>query len=351
MAQELVDAKVQAVISHVQSPHTQAAIPIYASGHLPHLFTSSNKRLTTLGAGNTFRLVADDQVQAQALASFSVDSLQANKIAAVVEASEFGRDLFADTSDALTRHKKEVALELEVDRTQPVGDDVVARIKAAHPDVILVLGREGHGLSLMEKLKATGFTDVTMVTVNGAKTSKVGAAQIPVRALYATTSTVEPNELPAGAAFLTRFQARDKNPPVWGAHYAHDAVYMLADVMRRAGTTDGTTLIERPKKIKPNTRVNFQMRLTASGEQAYPRPSASTRPSGASGCRRCDRPTGGVRAPARCSMRAFTALTSSRLSRSCGSGVQQDPSRTFTKEFAPPLGLVSARSRTAHRRT
>jgi len=270
VAQELADANVQAVIGHVQSPLTQVAIPIYAARNLPHLFTSSNKRLIALGSGNTFRLVANDQVQAQALAAFSVESLHAEKIAAVVEANEFGRDLFADMAESLGKRKKAVALKLEIGSNSPIGGDAMALLRTLRPDVIVVLGREGHVLSLMEKLKAADFTDVTVLTVSAAKTSDVGAAAIPVRALYATTSTVEAGELPAGAAFLARFQSRYKSEPVWGAHYAYDAVYMLADVMRRTGSTDSRTLIERLKSAEPNPRINFQMRFNASGEQAYP---------------------------------------------------------------------------------
>jgi branched-chain amino acid transport system substrate-binding protein len=270
VAEELANEKIHAVIGHVNSQQTQLAVPIYAAKNLPHLFTSTNKNLTTMGGGNTFRLVASDEVQAQALAAFATESLNAARLVALIEASEYGRDLYADLAVALKKKNKETVLKVEIDGKQPVSDDIVGKIRDAQADVILVLGREGHVLSLMEKLKKIQYTGVTLVAGNGAKTSKVSQAEIPVRGLFATTSTVEPDELPTGREFLVRFQAKYKANPVWGAHYAYDAVYVLADAMRRAETADAKAVIAKLKVIEPNTRVNFQLRFAATGEQVHP---------------------------------------------------------------------------------
>jgi branched-chain amino acid transport system substrate-binding protein len=76
--------------------------------------------------------------------------------------------------------------------------------------------------------------------------------------------------VPTGREFLARFQAKYRAEPVWGAHYAYDAVYLLADVMRRAESAEGKAVIAKLKLIEPNTRVNYQMRFAANGEQTYP---------------------------------------------------------------------------------
>lgn len=270
VARELADDNIQAVIGQVNSQQTQLAVPIYASRNLPHLFTSTHKNLTAMGAGNTFRLVANDQVQAQALAGFALDTLNADRMVAVVEAGEYGQDLYADLAAALMKRNKTPLMRFDVDGKQPVGDGVATRIMELRADVVMVLGREGHVLSLMEKLKDIQYTSVTVLTANGAKTSDASRSQVPVRALFATTSTVELSELPTGREFLARFQAKYRDEPVWGAHYAYDAVYLLADVMRRAESTEGKTVIAERKLIEPNTCVNYQMRFAANGEQTYP---------------------------------------------------------------------------------
>jgi branched-chain amino acid transport system substrate-binding protein len=73
VAQALVDRKVVAVIGHLSSDVTEVVIPIYQSGNVPQLFTSSAAELTSLGKGNAFRLIANDGLQARAIASFAAE--------------------------------------------------------------------------------------------------------------------------------------------------------------------------------------------------------------------------------------------------------------------------------------
>ena len=54
VAQALVEQKVSAVIGHLSSDVTEVVIPIYKSGNVPQLFTSSAAELTKLGDGNAF---------------------------------------------------------------------------------------------------------------------------------------------------------------------------------------------------------------------------------------------------------------------------------------------------------
>src|SRR3954471_7367667 len=52
VAQAMVDQKVVAVIGHLSSDVTEAVIPVYKSGNVPQLFTSSAAELTKLSEGN-----------------------------------------------------------------------------------------------------------------------------------------------------------------------------------------------------------------------------------------------------------------------------------------------------------
>ena len=67
VAQDLMNAKVVAVVGDLSSDITEATIPTYKQGDMPQMFTSSATNLMKLGDGNTFRLVANDTLQAQAI--------------------------------------------------------------------------------------------------------------------------------------------------------------------------------------------------------------------------------------------------------------------------------------------
>ena len=93
---------------------------------------------------------------------------------------------------------------------------------------------------------------------------------MPIRALYATATAIDAKEFPQGNVFLTSFQKRFGGDPVWGAQYAYDAVYALADAARQARTVNASDLVKTLKRIDPGTKVNQQMRFAATGEQVYP---------------------------------------------------------------------------------
>jgi branched-chain amino acid transport system substrate-binding protein len=271
VAHELVTEGVHAVIGHVNTPQTQLSVPIYAEAGIPNFFTSTHKSLVALGKGNAFRLVASDNVQARALATFATDSLTGRKITVIVESGDYGRDMASDMYAALqdAKHETFVAQRFEVAMDGKITPEIANRIRTAGADVIIVIGRETHTLSLLEQLKAVNYTKVSVLSANPAKTTRVMKTEIPVTGLYVTSTTVEPAELPGGQDFLSRFRVKFKSDPVWGAHYAYDAVYAIADAIRQTGTVDGSTLSERFKSAAPNTRVVQYMRFSSSGEQKH----------------------------------------------------------------------------------
>ena len=73
----------------------------------------------------------------------------------------------------------------------------------------------------------------------------------------------------AGPAFVTRFRAAYKDDPVWAAHYAYDAVHVLADAIRTADGVNGKALRARLHAIDATAPVTSTMRFTADGESPH----------------------------------------------------------------------------------
>ena len=270
VAQELADQRVHAVIGHTNSPQLQAALPVYVAHDMLLMSTTTQRTLVEQAGGRLFRLVPNDRVQARALASFATQQLDGKRIAAVVESTDYGRDMFDDLVQALKEKGLPAPIKIAIEFKQPVGDAVAEQIKAMKADVVLLIAREQHALSLLERLKTAQYSDVTLLTANAARTDKVMRAQAPVRGLYATSTTIGIAELPAGERFLQVFRGRFKADPVWGAHYTYDAVYALADTIRRANSVDTQVLLARLRTTEPNTPMFQQMRFAPTGEQANP---------------------------------------------------------------------------------
>ena len=215
-AESLVERKVFAVLGHLSSDVTEATIPIYKQGDVIQIFTSSASELTKQGEGNTFRLVANDELQAKAVVGYLSDTLRAKKVAIIHEDTAFGNPMRRDIAAAL----KKVGASLEAE--QAVSNKVtdfaafVAKLKAAPPDVLVAVLRDPQLIPLGQQLREAGLSDLKVIGTNSAKTTKLVKAPADIKTLYLTSSALEPGEFTGGSAF-TRSSAPSSNPNPCGA--------------------------------------------------------------------------------------------------------------------------------------
>jgi branched-chain amino acid transport system substrate-binding protein len=269
VAEAMIEQGVTAVIGHLSSDITEAVIPIYAKANIPELFTSTAVELTALGQGNAFRLIGNDGLQARAMASFAGETLRAKKIALLYEKTAFGTPLAEGITAGLAERGKKVELSESVDTKTLDFADFIRKLKAARPDVFMVVIRDNQLLPLFDQMQAAGLGDIPVVSSHVAKTEKVLAAPPSVKTLYVTSSSADVSEFRGGRQFLDKFRAAYKSEPVWAAHYAYDAVYVLAETMRRIDSTDPSALRARLKTIDAIAPVSVTMRFDAAGEQRY----------------------------------------------------------------------------------
>ena len=269
VALDLVDQKVFAVLGHLSSEITAQTIPIYKQGDVVQLFTSSAAELTQLGDGNTFRLVANDAMQAKAVASYAAETLRAKSVAMIHENSAYGNPMKNDVAAELSKAKKSLAVAESVDLKTTDFAAFIGKLKAAPPDVMIAALRDHQLLPLLAQMKAAGLSELPVIATSTGKTSKVAKAPADVSKLYSTISSAEPREFTAGADFLAKFRTAYKADPVWAAHYAYDAIYVLAHTLRVNGNTDKETLRARLRTIDALAPVTGTMRFNANGEQLY----------------------------------------------------------------------------------
>ncbi|HEY8977030.1 MAG TPA: branched-chain amino acid ABC transporter substrate-binding protein [Burkholderiaceae bacterium] len=269
-ARDLIDTGIAAMIGPVNSNQAAAVIPIVAARGLPQLITATSAALPALGQGNVLRLLANDDQQGRAIASFAAETLAAKRIALVAESSDYGRGLNASVGAALHRLQRDAVISAQVDDKGQVAPETIARFRQAGVDTIVFLAREPQLMGVLDALESSGWTDVAIVGTNVVRNRSVARRPLRVKGLYATATAIDAREFPEGKAFLEAFRKRFDAEPVWGAQYAYDAVYALADAARQARTLDPAELVQTLKRIDPGTKVNQQMRFAASGEQVYP---------------------------------------------------------------------------------
>jgi branched-chain amino acid transport system substrate-binding protein len=270
VAQELVDENVHAVIGHVYTAQTMLAVPIYAAKGIPNFFTSTAPGLLELGKGNAFRLSAHDGIQARALASFATENLHGRRLVALVESSDYGKGMFEGCNAAL-KDKSMLLLRVDVKVGEPLSAEQAAQVAAAKPDVVIAMvSRESQSVALMSKLKGLGYTNYALIGVNGTKTPSFARTDIDVNGIYVTATTIDVGETADGREFAARFKARFKSDPVWGAHYAYDAVFLVTNALKHSRSARPADLVADLKKYEARAPVNGQIRFAESGEQRYP---------------------------------------------------------------------------------
>jgi branched-chain amino acid transport system substrate-binding protein len=269
VAQQLVDQKVTAVIGHLSSDVTEATIPIYKKGNVPQLFTSSAAELVKLGEGNAFRLVANDDLQAKAIAGFVAESLKANKVAAIYEDTTFGAPMTRDATAALAKQGKKVELSVGVNNKATEFGEFVAKLKTAQPDVLLAVLRDHQLIPLFEQMNAAGLGALPVIATSVARTERLARARPDVEMLYLTSGSLDAREFNGGADFIRKFHEAYKSEPVWAAHYAYDAVYVLAHTLQSINSAEPDALRKRLHTIDAHAPVTSFMRFDAIGEQRY----------------------------------------------------------------------------------
>ena len=269
-ARDLIDTGINAMIGPVNSNQAAAVIPIVAAKGLPQLITATSASLLSLGQGNVLRLLANDDQQGRAIASFAAENLHSQRIGIVVERSDYGRGLNSSVTAVLSKHNLGALASAEVDDKNPLSPEAIAQFHAAKIDTIVFLAREPQLVGLLDGLGKAGWSDVDIVGTNVIRNKSVAHRPLAVRGLYATATAIDAKEFPEGKVFLESFQRRFGSDPVWGAQYAYDAVYALADAARQGRSLDAPDLVATLKRIEPGTRVNQQMRFASSGEQVYP---------------------------------------------------------------------------------
>jgi branched-chain amino acid transport system substrate-binding protein len=269
VARQLVDSGVVAVIGHLNSGVSIAAAPIYAEKNIAQMAISTNPKFTQLGFQTTFRLVANDTLQAKAIGSFSGSKFQATKYAVVDDSTPYGKDLAAGAIKELVAAKKDITLKQSFDDKTREFDDLAGKLKEAGVEVIVTTLSDFQNLALLESLKKIGYTKVNMLGGDTIKTTDMLKGAGIVNGLYATSPILEAREFPTGKVFLDKYLAAYKVAPAYAGHYTYDAMHVLAAAIRRTESAKPADIVQALRKIDGYAPVTGSMRWDENGEQRY----------------------------------------------------------------------------------
>ena len=269
VAQQLVADGVVAVIGHLNSGVSIAAAPIYAEKNIAQLAISTNPKYTELGLNTTFRLVANDTLQAKAIGSFAASHIKAAKFAVVDDGTPYGKGLADGAAEQLKKAGKDIGLRQSFDDKTTAFDDLAAKLKEGGVEAVVSTLNDFQVLALMDALKKVDYTKLSILGGDTIKTTTMLKGAGLVDALYATSPILDAREFPAGGRFLDSYRASFKMEPAYGGHYSYDAMHVLAGAIKRAESAKPEAIVNALRNIDGYAPVTGSMKFDAKGEQRY----------------------------------------------------------------------------------
>lgn len=269
VAQQLVDAGVVAVVGHLNSGVSIETAPIYAAAGIAQIAISTNPKFTQLGHETTFRMVANDNMQARAIGSFASSQFGDVRFAALDDGTPYGKGLTDGAVEQLKAEKREVVLRQSFDDKTVAFDELAAKIKSEKVGVIVSTLNDFQAVALIAALAKIDYTNVRLLGGDLVKTTDMVKAAGQIQGIFATSPVLEAKEFVAGRPFLERYLEAFKVPPAYGGHYSYDSTYVLTAAMQAAKSVkpkDVTAALRRTNGYAP---VTGTMKWDEKGEQRY----------------------------------------------------------------------------------
>jgi branched-chain amino acid transport system substrate-binding protein len=256
VAQKLVDAKVVAVVGHLNSGTTVPASKIYHDAGVPQITPSATTPIYThQGFKSAFRVVANDNLVGGALARYAVGTLKAKRIAVIDDRTAFGQGL----ADEFVKGVKVAGGATEIVSRQFTNDKatdfnaILTQIRAQRADVIFYGGMDAVAGPMLKQMKALGI-EARFVAGDGVCSQKrpllAGDAVGEDKVTCVVAGGISGEQEAVLAAFTERYRQRFKLDVQTYAPFAYDAVMVFATAMQEAKSADPARYLPALARIK-----------------------------------------------------------------------------------------------------
>ncbi|CAG9258826.1 Putative amino acid ABC transporter, periplasmic amino acid-binding protein [Paraburkholderia unamae] len=238
VAQKLVDDKVAAIVGHMNSGTTIPASRIYSDAGIVQVSPSAtNPAYTQQGFKTAYRVVATDAQQGPALADYARRTLKVRTVAIVDDATAYGQGL---ANEFEKRAKADGLSVVSHDATNDKATDfraILTKIKGAHPDVIMYGGLDATGGPFAKQARQLGMAQKILAGDGLCADDLSKLAGDAADDVICSVAGSPLEKMPKGPGFMRRYEKRFGTHPVLNSPFAYDAVYVIAEAMKRAGST------------------------------------------------------------------------------------------------------------------
>lgn len=248
---------VVAILGEVASSRSLEAAPICQLNKIPMISPSSTNPKVTETGDFIFRVCFIDPFQGTVMANFALKTLKAKKLAVFTDVkSDYSKGLAKYFKEGLAAGGGQVVAELDFNGGDKDFKAQLTAIKAANPDAVFVPGYYTDAALICIQAKQLGL-NVPLFGGDGWESEdliKIGKEA--VEGNYFSTHYHPDVSSPRSKAFVESYKKRFKNTdgtpkaPDAMAALGYDSAVILAEAIKRAGTTDGQKVRDALAAIK-----------------------------------------------------------------------------------------------------
>lgn len=256
---------VVAILGEVASSRSLEAAPICQQNKIPMISPASTNPAVTQEGDYIFRVCFTDAFQGAALANFAVNTLNAKKVAILTDVkSDYSKGLAKNFKEKYTSNGGTVGRELDFNGGDKDFKAQLTAIKASSPDAIFLPGYYNDVALICIQAKQLGM-DIPIFGGDGWESdSLLAIGKDAMEGHYFSTHCSIEQPTPEMVAFVDAYKKRynGKTPDAM-AVLGYDSALVLADAIKRAGTTESAALRDAIAATKDFSGASGKFSLNA----------------------------------------------------------------------------------------
>lgn len=263
--------KVQALLGEVASSNSLAAAPKAQEAKVPMISPSSTNPAVTQVGDYIFRVCFIDPFQGEVMAKFSANNLKAKRAAILYDFnSDYSRGLYQFFKRSFTQLGGQIVSEQSYTQGDRDFSGQLTAIRAANVDVIYVPGYYGEVGVIANQTKQLGIK-APLLGGDGwdaPQLWQLGGAALNGDYISNHYSVDDPS--PAIRKFVADYKGRYNILPDALAALGYDSMKVLADAIKRAGTTENEKLRNAIAQTKNFPGVTGQISIDSDRNAVKP---------------------------------------------------------------------------------
>ncbi len=262
--------KIVALLGEVASSKSLEAAPICQQNKIPMISpASTNPKVTEVG-DYIFRVCFIDPFQGTVMAKFAL-SKGYKKVAVLTDVKQ---DYAVGLAEFFKKHLVEAGGEVVREQKYSTGDKdfkpQLTSLKAAEPDAIFIPGYYAEVSLIAKQAKMLGITVPLLGGDGWVGDSLIKVAGDALNGSFLSCHFSSDDQDPVVQEFVTKFKAKYGEVPDDMAALGYDSAMILAEAIKRAGTTDGEKLRDAIAATKDHKGVTGVITLDAQRNATKP---------------------------------------------------------------------------------